>query len=293
MRTDFVLDSGSRVRRIGLGTMRMADRPDQRAGFSAPIWAPPTDRHELIDFLRGAAAAGVDMFDTADAYAFGAGEELLAEALAPVRSEVVIATKIGNTRPSPHEWVPVGRPEYLRQQLELSLRRLRTDRIDLLYLHRIDPTVPLADQLGVLEEARQLGKVGAIGISGVDAAQLAQARALAPISAVQNNYSIGDRTHDDIVELTRAAGIAFVAFFPLTLGAVGDDPRVAAIAAAHGISTTRLALSWLLHRGDHVLAIPGTTDPAHLRDNLAAAATELTAEEITTLDSLLAHQETL
>ncbi|MET8799760.1 aldo/keto reductase [Nocardia sp. NPDC004568] len=286
MRTDFLVDSGRRVRRIGLGTMRMADRPDQRGGPTAPIWAPPTDRAELIGFLRGAVEAGVDMFDTADAYALGAGEDLLAEALAPVRSEVIIATKIGNTRPSPQEWVPVGRPEFLRQQLEMSLRRLRTDRIDLLYLHRIDPTVPLADQLGVLDEARQLGKVGAIGISGVNATQLARARALAPISAVQNNYSIGDRTHHDIVELTRAAGIAFVAYFPPMLGAAADDPRVAEIAAAHGVSITRLALSWLLHRGDHVLAIPGTTHPAHLKDNLAAAELELGAGEITALDSV-------
>ncbi|MGI5222767.1 aldo/keto reductase [Nocardia sp. CA-290969] len=286
MRTDFSFDDDLRVRRIGLGTMRMADRPDQRSGPTAPIWYPPTDRAELIGFLRDAVAAGVDLFDTADAYALGAGEELLAEALAPVRSEVMIATKIGNTRPAPGEWVPVGRPEFLRQQLELSLRRLRTDRIDLLYLHRIDPSVPLADQLGALDEARRQGSVGAIGISGVDAAELAAARELVPISAVQNNYSIGDRTHDDIVEITRAAGIAFVAYFPLTLGAAATDPRAAEIAAAHGASLTQLALSWLLHRGDHLLAIPGTTDPGHLKDNLAAAGLRLSAEEMAALDAI-------
>ncbi|WP_328388839.1 aldo/keto reductase [Nocardia sp. NBC_00416] len=292
MRTDFVFDDGQRVQRIGLGTMRMADRPDQRSGPTAPIWNPPTDRDELIGFLRGAAEAGVNMFDTADAYALGAGEELLAEALAPIRSEVVIATKIGNTRPTPEEWVPLGRPEYLRQQLELSLRRLRTDRIDLLYLHRIDPSVPLADQLGVLEEARQQGKIRTIGISGVDAAQLAQAREVAPIGAVQNNYSIGDRTHDDIVEITGAAGIAFVAFFPLTLGTAADDPRFAEIAAAHGVAPTRLALSWLLHRGDHILAIPGTTNPTHLRNNLAAADLLLTPDELSALDAAVIEKST-
>lgn len=286
MRTDYAFDTDFHVHRIGLGTMRMADRPDQRHGMTAPIWRPPTDRADLIDFLRAAVDAGVNHFDTADAYALGAGEELLAEALAPFRSQVTIATKIGNTRPSPAEWVPLGRPEFLRQQLESSLRRLRTDRLDLLYLHRIDPTVPLADQLGVLENARHEGKVRAIGISGVDAAQLAEARNIAPITAVQNNYSLGDRTHDDIVALTRAAGIAFVAFFPLTLGPAATDPRTTKIAAAHGISPTRLALAWLLHKGDHLLPIPGTTNLTHLKDNLAALDVHLSADELATLDSI-------
>ncbi|OLF15032.1 aldo/keto reductase [Actinophytocola xanthii] len=275
------------ITRLGLGTMRMADRPDQRTGPTAPIWAPPTDRTELVTFLRAAVDSGVDHVDTADAYALGAGEELLAEALAPVRDRITVATKVGTSRPSPTEWVPHGRPEYLRQQIELSLRRLRTDRLDLVYLHRIDEAVPLADQLGALKQAHEEGKVRALGVSQVTADTLREVTAHVAIQAVQNSYSLGDRTFDDVVDLTAELGAAFVAFFPLAMGTVAaDDPTVARIAARHGATRTQVALAWLLSRGDHVVPIPGTTSLAHLRDNLGALRLELTDTDLTDLTEL-------
>lgn len=269
--------------RIGLGTMRFADAPHQRSGAAAPVWSAPTDRGALVALLHRALELGVDHFDTADAYALGEGERLLGEALRG--SDATIATKVGVTRPGPAEWVPLGHPAYLRQQVEASLRRLGTDTIDLLYLHRVDPAVPVEDQVGALAQAQQEGKARAIGLSEVDVATLERAHAVAPISAVQNLYNHSARDHDPVVDRTAELGIAFVPFFPVAMGGAATAPPVAEVAAETGATPVQVQLAWLLRRGAHVLPIPGTTSVGHLEENAAAARLELTDDQVRRLDA--------
>ncbi|MFD7865226.1 aldo/keto reductase [Streptomyces sp. NPDC057682] len=270
------------VSRIGLGTMRFADAPELRRGASAPIWEQPTDRDELIDFVHRAVDLGVDHFDTAAAYALGEGERLLAEALKG--ADVTVATKVGMTRPSPSEWVPLGRPAFLRQQIEESLRRLRTDTIDLLYLHRVDPDVPVEEQVGALRRAQEEGKVERIGVSEVDVDTLVRAHAAAPLAAVQNLYNYGARDHDPVLRRTAELGIAFVPFFPVSAGDTVAGSPLEAVAEETGASRTRVQLAWLLSRGEHVLPIPGTTSKGHLIENLSASRLELSPGQLARLD---------
>ncbi len=281
--TTFELGGDLHVRRIGLGTMRFADGPANRRGASAPVWAAPTDRADLTRLVREATDAGVNLFDTADAYALGEGERLLGEALAGV-SDVVLATKVGVVRPDPVTWVPLGHPDYLRQQVELSLRRLGRDVIDLVYLHRIDPAYPLAEQVGALTDAVHAGKVRHLGLSEATAEQVDAARSVAPIAAVQNLYNLTDRSHDAVVEHTRNSGTAFVPFFPLSFDHAAV-PSLGEVAAEHGITPNQVALAWLLHRGPHLLPIPGTTSIRHLKENLASLDTELSADQLARLNA--------
>ncbi|GAA3589153.1 hypothetical protein GCM10022295_83470 [Streptomyces osmaniensis] len=209
--------------------MRLADGPDAPGGASAPIWTPPADRAAAIALLCEAVELGVNLVDTADAYALGAGEELVAEALHPYGDAVAVSTKVGVLRPSPTEWVPLGRPSYLRQQAELSLRRLRTDRIDLLHLHRLDPACPMADQVGALAQLQQEGKVRHIGLSEVTVEQLEEARRTAPIAAVQNLYNLAARDYE--VRDWRADTTQTVAEFGHTVSArpsISGDGRYVA-----------------------------------------------------------------
>jgi aryl-alcohol dehydrogenase-like predicted oxidoreductase len=271
------------VARIGLGTMRFADTPDRRTGATAPIWGPPTDRDRLVTLLRQAVELGVDHFDTADAYALGEGERLLAEALHG--AQVTIATKVGVVRPSPTEWVPLGRPAYLRQQIEASLRRLRTDTIDLLYLHRVDPDVPVEEQVGALKQAQEEGKVRRIGLSEIDVPTLERAHSTAPLAAVQNLYNYTARHHDPVLKRTAELGIAFVPFFPISPSEDANISPLAEIAADTGATTAQVQLAWLLRRGDHVLPIPGTTSAVHLAENLGAAELDLSDDQLHRLDA--------
>ncbi|POX52146.1 oxidoreductase [Streptomyces sp. Ru71] len=264
------------VRRIGYGAMRLAGAPHERSGMTAPIWTAPTDRAAAIGLLREAVGLGVNLFDTSDAYALGANEELLAEALAPFRDDVVIATKAGVLRPSPGEWIPHGHPAYLRQQAELSLRRLRTDRIDLFYLHRIDPAYPLADQVGALKQLQEEGKVRHIGLSEVGVAEIEEASKVAPIASVQNLYNLAERGHDAVIDHTAARGIAFVPYFPVS---VGEHGPLARVAGELGATVSQTALAWLLHRSPNVLPIPGTSSPGHLAENVRALELELSEEQ--------------
>ncbi|MET9428599.1 MULTISPECIES: aldo/keto reductase [unclassified Streptomyces] len=281
----FQLGGDLPVRRLGYGAMRLADAPGGPAGAEARIWEAPADRAAAVRLLRTAAESGVELFDTADAYALGANEELLAEALQPYREGVAVATKVGVVRPSPTEWVPLGHPAYLRQQAELSLRRLRTDRIDLLYLHRIDPEVPLADQVGALKRLQEEGKVRHIGLSEVSVEQLKEAEEVAPVAAVQNLYNLAARDHEAVVDHTAERGIAFVPFFPIAMGDhAGPGSPVAAVAAELGATPAQTALAWLLHRAPHIVPIPGTTSVGHLRENLAALDVALTEEQFRRLD---------
>ncbi|MFL1381655.1 aldo/keto reductase [Nocardiopsis protaetiae] len=271
------------VSRIGLGTMRFADAPHQRAGATAPVWNAPTDRDTLTALLHRALDLGIDHFDTADAYALGEGERLIGEALRG--SGATIATKIGVTRPSPTEWVPLGHPAYLRQQVEASLRRLGTDTIDLLYLHRVDPDVPVEDQVEALAQAQREGKAQAIGLSEVDVPTLERAHAVTPISAVQNLYNHTARDHDPVVDRTAELGIAFVPFFPVAMGESAAASPVAEIAAETGATPVQVQLAWLLRRGAHILPIPGTTSADHLAENAAAARLELSDDQVRRLNA--------
>ncbi|WP_329115867.1 aldo/keto reductase [Streptomyces sp. NBC_01465] len=276
----FSLGGDLPVRRIGYGTMRLADGPGAPTGAEAPIWTAPADRDAAIALLRTAVEAGVNLIDTADAYALGAGEELIADALHPYRDGVVVATKVGVVRPGPTEWVPLGHPAYLRQQAELSLRRLRTDRIDLLHLHRIDPNYPLAEQIGALKQLQEEGKVRHIGLSEVTVEQIEEAETIAPVASVQNLYNLATRDHEAVVDHTAAKGIAFLPFFPVAMGAhTGPDSPVAAVAKEIGATPSQTALAWLLHRSPTVVPIPGTSSAAHLRENAGALQVTLTEDQ--------------
>ncbi|RSS51994.1 aldo/keto reductase [Streptomyces sp. WAC01280] len=283
--TIFQLGGDLPVRRIGYGTMRLADGPGDPTGPEARIWSAPADRAAALALLRTAAEAGVTLFDTADAYALGAGEELLGEALRPYGDAVAVATKVGVVRPSPTEWVPLGHPAYLRQQAELSLRRLGTERIDLLYLHRLDENYPVAEQVGAVRRLQEEGKVRHIGLSEVTVAQLEEAESVAPIAAVQNLYNLATRGHEAVVEHTAGRGIAFVPFFPIAMGGhAGPDGPVARVAREIGATPSQTALAWLLHRAPHILPIPGTSSAAHLLENLGALDVTLTGEQFARLE---------
>ncbi|MFC4119411.1 aldo/keto reductase [Nonomuraea zeae] len=280
-RTTFSLGGDLPVSRIGYGAMRLTDRPDPAVpAAESPIWRPPADRAGAIALLRRAVELGIHLIDTADAYALGASEELIAEALHPYAGGVTVATKVGVVRPSPGEWVTHGHPAYLRQQAELGLRRLRVERIDLLQLHRIDPEYPLADQIGALKQLRDEGKVRHIGLSEVSVDELRQASEITPIASVQNLYNLTTREHEDVVDYTAAHGIAFLPWFPFAAGShAGPGSPLAEVAAEAGITPAQASLAWLLRRSPTVIPIPGTTSIAHLEENVAALSAELTDEQ--------------
>lgn len=257
------------VRRLGFGAMRLT-------GFR-----PVSDRTDAIRVARLAVELGVNFIDTADAYGIGANEELLAEALHPYADEVVIATKIGHTRPSPGEWRPVGRPEYLRQAAELSLRRLKVERLDLLQLHRIDPLVPFQDQLGALAQLQAEGKVRHLGLSEVTVEQLEEARQVIEVVSVQNRYNLTDREHDAVLDHCSEQGIAFVPWLPVALGAHATPPKVLAdIAAELDAAPLQVSLAWLLHRSPVMVPIPGTKSAGHLRENVESAQLRLSEDQL-------------
>lgn len=263
------------VVRLGYGTMQLTGEG---------VWGPPKDHAEALRVLRRSVELGVNFFDTADSYGPTVAEELLAEALHPYADDVVIATKAGLTRTGPGKWIPVGRPEYLRQQAELSLRRLKLDRIDLFQLHRIDGAVPLEDQVGELAALRDEGKVRHLGLSEVSVEQLRAAQAVAPIATVQNLFNFSDRSAEPLLDVATEENIGFIPWFPLATGELsGEGSALAEAARAHGVSPSQLALAWLLKRSPVVLPIPGTSSVAHLEDNVAAAGIELSDEEFAEL----------
>lgn len=273
------------VRRLGFGAMRLADGPEP-VPHPSPVWRPPARREQALGVLRRAVQWGVELVDTADAYAVGGNEELVAEALHPYPERLLIATKCGVARPAPDEWVPLGRPEYLRQQAELSLRRLRVDTLGLLQLHRVDPQVPLADQVGALRQLQEEGKVRHIGLSEVSVRQIQEASAIAPIAAVQNQYNLADRRHDPVVDHCARHGIAFLPFFPLALGDhARPDGRLGRIAGAVGATPAQVALAWLLYRSPTVLPIPGTSSEEHLAENMRAWDVRLDERQLRELDA--------
>jgi pyridoxine 4-dehydrogenase len=273
------------------GTFQLGgDLPVTRLGYGAMqitgegVWGEPRDRAEAVAVLRRAVELGVTFFDTADSYGPDVSEQIIREALHPYADDVVIATKAGLTRTGPGEWVPVGRPAYLKQQVELSLRKLGVDRIDLIQLHRIDPEVPIADQVGAFKELQEQGKVRHIGLSEVDVDQLREAQQTAEIVSVQNLFNLADRSAEALLDHATAEGVAFIPWFPLaTGGLVKDGGPLEALAKEHDATPSQLALAWLLKRSPVVLPIPGTSSVAHLEDNIGAAAIDLTEVEFEAL----------
>jgi pyridoxine 4-dehydrogenase len=270
----------------GAGRIAIGDLDVDRLGFGAMritgpgIWGPPADPDGAVALLRRAVELGVDFIDTADSYGPHVSEELIAKALAPYDG-VVVATKGGLTRGGPGQWSEDGRPAHLREALDGSLKRLGVDRIDLYQFHRPDPKVPLADSLAVFVEAQQAGKIRHIGLSNVDLAELEEALAIGPIVSVQNRYSLLDRAGEDVLERCTARGIAFIPWFPLAAGEAGSATgTIASVAAARGATTGQIAIAWLLATSPVMLPIPGTSNVAHLEENVAAAEIALTPTEL-------------
>jgi aryl-alcohol dehydrogenase-like predicted oxidoreductase len=265
------------VARMGFGAMRITGEG---------IWGEPKDPREARAVLRRAVELGVNFIDTADAYGPMVSERLIAEALHPYPRGVLIATKGGMTRSGPGKWAPDGSPAHLRAACEASLRRLKVERHDLYQLHRIDDKVVLEESVGELAKLQQEGKIRHIGLSNVDAAQLARARALVKIVSVQNRYNVADRSSDEVLQVCARDGIAFIPWSPLAQSAQAAATVPAPIAALQavakerGISHSQATLAWLLTRSPAMLPIPGTSSRAHLDENVAAARIHLTSEEM-------------
>jgi aryl-alcohol dehydrogenase-like predicted oxidoreductase len=271
----FAIGGDLTVNRLGYGAMRLTGKG---------VWGPPADHDECIRVLRRAVELGVNFIDTADSYGPFVSEELIREALHPYADELVIATKAGLVRTGPDEWPVLGFPPYLRQECEMSLRRLGVDRIDLFQLHRIDDKFPLEDQLGELAALQQEGKIRHLGLSEVSVEQLASAQKVATIVSVQNMYNLTVRTSETLLDKVTEEGIAFIPWFPLAGGPLSaSDGPLQRIAADHDATPSQLALAWLLKRSPVVLPIPGTSSVAHLEENVAAAAITLSDEEFETL----------
>jgi aryl-alcohol dehydrogenase-like predicted oxidoreductase len=244
------------------------------------IWGEPKDANSAKNLLKRVVELGVNFIDTADSYGPEVSERLVAEALAPYAAGVVIATKAGLTRQGPNQWLPVGRPEYLTQQVEMSLRRLRVERIDLWQLHRIDPKVPVEESLGTIKKLQEQGKIRHIGLSEVKPQEIDRARKVVEIVSVQNRYNIGDRAHEDVVNYCANHGLAFIPWFPVAAGKLAQPGgKLAAAAKAHGATLSQLSLAWLLRRSPVMLPIPGTTSVEHLEENVAAVEVKLTDAE--------------
>jgi pyridoxine 4-dehydrogenase len=234
--------------------------------------------------LRRAVELGVTFIDTADSYGPVVAEQLIRRALHPYPDDLVIATKAGLSRAGPGDWRPLGRPEHLRQQAEMSLRNLGLERIELFQLHRVDPKVPLAEQVGELKLLRDEGKIGHVGLSEVDVDQLEQAREIVEIASVQNLFNLTNRSAEPLLDHAEGAGIAFIPWFPPATGALAEPGgHLAEFAARYDARPSQLALAWLLRRSPVMLPIPGTSTVAHVEDNIAAAQIELTDEEYAAL----------
>jgi pyridoxine 4-dehydrogenase len=271
----FAIGGDLTVNRLGYGAMRLTGKG---------VWGPPADHDECIRVLRRAVELGVNFIDTADSYGPYVSEQLIHEALHPYADGLVVATKAGLVRTGPDEWPVLGFPPYLRQECELSLRRLGVDRIDLFQLHRIDDKFPLEDQLGELVALQQEGKIRHIGLSEVSVEQLAAAQKVATIVSVQNMYNLTVRTSEALLDKVTEEGIAFIPWSPLAGGPLSaSDGPLQRIAADHHSTPSQLALAWLLKRSPVVLPIPGTSSVAHLEENVAAAGITLSDEEFETL----------
>ena len=272
----FSLGGKTPVHRLGFGAMRITGEG---------IWGPPRDRQEALRVLRRAVELGIDFIDTADSYGPYVSEELIAEALHPYPKSLIIATKGGLVRTGPNEWLPVGRPEYLQQEVEMSLRRLKLERIDLWQLHRIDPKVPVEESLAPIKKLQEQGKILHVGLSEVKPHEIEQARKVIDIGSVQTQYNLGDRQHEDVVQYCDKHNIAFSPWFPVAAGklARAGGPLDEA-ARRHGNTVAQLSIAWLLHHSPVMLPIPGTSSVNHLEENVASASVQLSEQEWKTIE---------
>jgi aryl-alcohol dehydrogenase-like predicted oxidoreductase len=273
----FSLGGNMPVTRLGYGAMRIT---------GPGIWGEPGDRAVALRVLRRAVDLGVDFIDTADSYGPHVSEELIREALHPYAG-VTVATKGGLTRSGPDEWGTVGRPEYIRQCVEGSLRRLGLDTIDLYQLHRIDPMVPAADQVGELSNLRKEGKIRHIGLSEVSVAEIREARLTTPITSVQNLYNVLERRSEAVLDYCEREGLGFLPYCPIASGQFASPTgKLATLAKEAGATAVQVSLAWLLRRSPVMLPIPGTCSPEHLEENVGAAEVELTDEQFEALSAL-------
>jgi pyridoxine 4-dehydrogenase len=269
--SDFKLGGDLDVNRLGFGAMRLTGEG---------VWGWPPDRANALKVLKRAVELGVNLIDTADAYGPETSELLIAEALHPYPKGLVIATKGGNTRPGPGQWVPNGHPDYLKGCVDKSLKRLQLERIDLYQLHRIDPKVPVEESLGALKEMQSAGKIRHIGLSEVSVAEIERARKVVPIVSVQNRYNVEDRKWDSVIDYCEKENLGFLPWFPVGGGrGLGSHNPLETVAKAHNVSVYQVALAWLLQRSPVMLPIPGTSNLQHLEQNVAAEKLKLTPEE--------------
>ena len=266
----FRIGNDLEVNRLGFGAMRITGNG---------VWGEPSDRAEAVRVLRRAVDLGINFIDTADSYGPRVSEEIIAEALHPYPAGLVIATKGGFDRPGPNKWTENGRPEHLREACEGSLRRLKVDRIDLYQLHRIDPKVPAADQLGTLKDLQQQGKIKHIGLSEVSVDQIKDAQKMVKVVSVQNRYSVADRAAEDVLDYCEKEKLGFIPWFPLGAGKLSKaQDELKDESEELGISQSQLALAWLLWRSPVMLPIPGTSKVAHLEENVATATLKIPKE---------------
>jgi pyridoxine 4-dehydrogenase len=267
----FRLGGDLEINRLGFGAMRIVGKG---------VWGEPSDREAMKSVLRRAVELGVNFIDTADSYGPDISEELIGEALAPYKDGVVVATKAGLVRTGPDKWLPVGRPEYLTQQVEMSLRHLKLERIDLWQLHRIDAKVPVEDSLGAIKRLQRQGKIRHIGLSEVSVEEIEQARKVVEIVSVQNEYNLSTRKSEAVLEYCTKEGIAFIPWFPVAAGKLTQPGgKLDSFAKQHGITVSQLSLAWLLHRSPVMLPIPGTSSLEHLEENVKAADVQLSDAE--------------
>ena len=274
--SSFTIGGDLPVNRLGFGAMRLTGEG---------IWGWPPDRENARKVLKRAVELGANLIDTADAYGPETDELLIAEALYPYPKGLVIATKGGNTRPGPGQWVPKGDPEYLKQCVDKSVKRLKLERIDLYQLHRIDPKVPMEDSLGALKEMQSAGKIRHIGLSEVSPEQVERARKTVPIVTVQNRYNITDRKWENTLAYCEKERIGFMPWAPVggTRGMTSAGLEKAA--KDYGVTIYQLGLAWLLHRSPVMLPIPGTSSLAHLEENMAARKIQLSSDEWRAIDA--------
>lgn len=267
----FTIGGDLKVNRLGFGAMRITGEG---------IWGNPKNPAEAQNVLRRVIDLGVNFIDTADSYGPEVSEQLIAETLYPYPQDLIIATKGGLTRSGPNKWAPVGRPEYLEQCVEMSLRRLRLERIDLYQLHRIDPKVPADETLGKLKELQQAGKIRHIGLSEVTPREIENANKTVEIVSVQNKYNLSDRAHEDALNYCERNELAFIPWFPVAAGKLAaPGGPLDETAKRHGASVAQLSIAWLLHRSLVMLPIPGTSSVKHLEENVASASVKLSDQE--------------
>lgn len=260
------------VHRLGFGAMQITGKG---------VWGEPLNRAECIRVLQRAVELGVDLIDTADSYGPYVSEQIIREALHPYPAGLVIATKAGLVRTGPGQWHPVGNPEYLRQECEMSLRRLGVDRIDLFQLHRIDPMVPAEEQFGLLADLIAEGKVRHVGLSEVSVEEIEAARAIVPVVSVQNLYNLTNRASEAVLDHCDAEKLGFIPWFPMASGQLAQPGGpLDEISRETGASPSQIALAWLLHRSPVVLPIPGTSSVAHVEENCGAATVDLSDEQM-------------